>query len=64
MMKQTHSTRVLILVGVTLTSVEKPIQTAMYCSSCGDKTDTKSPPSFTQSCLASDQRFLVSAFSL
>lgn len=59
--------------GAALTSVDKPIQRSKcdsssvavtYCSSSAERMDTRSPPSTTQSCLASDQLFLVSAFSL
>lgn len=59
--------------AMPLTRVEKPIHMSncdassvpvMYCSSWADTMDTRSPPSSTQSCLASDQLFLVSAFSL
>lgn len=58
---------------VPLTSVENPIQRSVYdgsripviyCSSPSAMMDTRSPPSCTQSCLAADQLFLVSAFSL
>ncbi len=59
--------------AMPLTSVESPIQMSKmgepsaavtYCSSSVDWMDTRSAPCSTQSCLAPDQLFQVSEFSL